>query len=145
MLPGSDHATLRHRSTVSLRVYCRHGHHRIVELLLRSKRFSVNAVDNARMSPLHLAALGGHAEVIRILLECPDINVVQFSTGLSRVVPFRFFQHAKNKDGKRAIDFCKENPNHDWQLCTELIERFLQKPVGHLSVFTALASPSSFS
>lgn len=55
----------------------RHGHHRIVDLLLRSKRFSVNAVDNAHMSPLHLAALGGHAEVIRILLDCPDINVVR--------------------------------------------------------------------
>jgi len=54
----------------------RHGHHRIVELLLRSKRFSVNAVDNSHMSPLHLAALGGRAEVIRILLDCPDINVV---------------------------------------------------------------------
>ncbi len=54
----------------------RHGHHRIVELLLRSKRFSVNAVDNSHMSPLHLAAIGGRAEVIRILLDCPDINVV---------------------------------------------------------------------
>jgi ankyrin repeat protein len=59
-----------------LGVYHRHGHHRIVELLLRSKRFSVNAVDNSHMSPLHLAALGGRAEVIRILLDCPDINVV---------------------------------------------------------------------
>ena len=55
----------------------RHGHHRIVELLLRSKRFSVNAVDNSHMSPLHLAALAGHAEVVRILLDCPDINVVR--------------------------------------------------------------------
>ena len=55
----------------------RHGHHRIVELLLRSKRFSVNAVDNSHMSPLHLAAIGGRSEVIRILLECPDINVVR--------------------------------------------------------------------
>ncbi len=57
-------------------IYCRHGHHRIVELLLRSKRFSVNAVDNSHMSPLHLAAIGGRKEVIRILLDCPDINVV---------------------------------------------------------------------
>ena len=56
--------------------FSRHGHHRIVELLLRSKRFSVNAVDNSHMSPLHLAALGGRVEVTRILLDCPDINVV---------------------------------------------------------------------
>lgn len=59
-----------------IKSYSRHGHHRIVELLLRSKRFSVNAVDNSHTSPLHLAALAGRVEVIRILLECPDINVV---------------------------------------------------------------------
>ncbi|CAF0922407.1 unnamed protein product [Rotaria sp. Silwood1] len=97
-----------------------HGHHRIVELLLRSKRFSVNAVDNSHMSPLHLAALGGRAEVVRILLDCPDINV-----------------HAKNKDGKTALDFCKQNPNRDWQLCTELIEKFLQKPLEKIKICLA--------
>ncbi|UJR36273.1 hypothetical protein I4U23_029003 [Adineta vaga] len=97
-----------------------HGHHRIVELLLRSKRFSVNAVDNAHMSPLHLAALAGRAEVIRILLECPDINV-----------------HAKNKDSKTAFDFCQQNPNHDWQLCTELIQKFLQKPLEKIKICLA--------
>ncbi|CAF0858913.1 unnamed protein product [Adineta ricciae] len=97
-----------------------HGHHRIVELLLRSKRFSVNAVDNSHMSPLHLAALAGHAEVIRILLDCPDINV-----------------HAKNKDGKTAFDFCKQNPNRDWQLCTELIQKFLQKPLEKIKICLA--------
>ncbi|CAF2386297.1 unnamed protein product [Rotaria sp. Silwood2] len=97
-----------------------HGHHRIVELLLRSKRFSVNAVDNSHMSPLHLAAVGGRAEVARILLDCPDINV-----------------HAKNKDGKTALDFCKQNPNRDWQICTELIEKFLQKPVEKIKICLA--------
>ncbi|CAF4450018.1 unnamed protein product [Rotaria socialis] len=97
-----------------------HGHHRIVELLLRSKRFSVNAVDNSRTSPLHLAALGGRVEVIRILLDCPDINV-----------------HAKNKDGKAALDFCRQNPSHDWQLCTELIEKFLQKPLEKIKICLA--------
>ncbi|CAF1162272.1 unnamed protein product [Rotaria sordida] len=97
-----------------------HGHHRIVELLLRSKRFSVNAVDNSHMSPLHLAALGGQSEVVRILLDCPDINV-----------------HAKNKDGKTALDFCQQNPNRDWQLCTELIEKFLQKPLEKIKICLA--------
>jgi len=97
-----------------------HGHHRIVDLLLRSKRFSVNAVDNAHMSPLHLAALGGHAEVIRILLDCPDINV-----------------HAKNKDGKTALDFCQQNPSRDWQMSRELIERFLQKPPEKIKICLA--------
>lgn len=48
-----------------------------MDLLLRSKRFSVNAVDNSHMSPLHLAAISGRVEVIRILLDCPDINVVR--------------------------------------------------------------------
>ncbi|CAF1311781.1 unnamed protein product [Adineta steineri] len=97
-----------------------HGHHRIVELLLRSKRFSVNAVDNSHMSPLHLAALGGRSETIRILLDCPDINV-----------------HAKNKDGKTALDFCQQNPNRDWQSCTELIEKFLQKPLEKIKICLA--------
>lgn len=97
-----------------------HGHHRIVELLLRSKRFSVNAVDNSHMSPLHLAAIGGRSEVIRILLDCPDINV-----------------YAKNKDGKTALDFCEQNPNRDWQLCTELIKQFLQKPPEKIKICLA--------
>ena len=68
-----------------LRKRSRHGHHRIVELLLRSKRFSANAVDNSHMSPLHLAAIGGRVEVIRILLDCPDINVVRLSTRITIV------------------------------------------------------------
>ena len=68
---------LFHRSNL-LSTFSRHGHHRIVELLLRSKRFSVNAADNSHMTPLHLATLGGHVEVIRTLLDCPDINVVMF-------------------------------------------------------------------
>ncbi|CAF2079834.1 unnamed protein product [Rotaria magnacalcarata] len=97
-----------------------HGHHRIVELLLRSKRFSVNAVDNSHTSPLHLAALGGRVDVVRILLDCPDINV-----------------HAKNKDGKAALDFCRQNPSHDWQLCTELIEKFLQRPLEKIKICLA--------
>jgi len=40
-----------------------------------------------------------------------------------------FLEHAKNKDGKTALDFCQQNPNPDWQSCTELIRKFLQKPV----------------
>ena len=73
MLLGRYHFS-SHQKLLSMSF--RHGHHRIVELLLRSKRFSVNAVDNSHMSPLHLAAIGGRTEVIRILLDCPDINVV---------------------------------------------------------------------
>ncbi|CAF1231796.1 unnamed protein product, partial [Didymodactylos carnosus] len=88
-----------------------HGHHRIVELLLRSKRFSPNAVENFRATPLHFAALLGRVEVVRTLLHYPDINV-----------------HAINIDGKTALDRCKLNPKPDWQLCAQLIEEFMQRP-----------------
>jgi Ankyrin repeat len=84
------------------------------------------------MTPLHLATLGGHVEVIRTLLDCPDINVVMFVRRVEAELLHRsrfFLQHAKNKDGKTALEFCQQNPNRDWQLCTELIKKFLQKPV----------------
>lgn len=68
-------------SLIEYSIRCsRYGHPRVVELLLRSKRFSVNAVDNSHMSPLHLAVINGRVEVIRILLDFPDINVVRLST-----------------------------------------------------------------
>ncbi|CAF1414333.1 unnamed protein product [Didymodactylos carnosus] len=58
------------------------GHYRIVELLLRSKRFSSNAIKNFRATPLHFAALLGRVEVVRTLLHYPDINVVRWISAL---------------------------------------------------------------
>jgi hypothetical protein len=41
----------------------------LVELLLRSKA-DWNAIDNSKLTALHLASLNGHADIVRKLLEC---------------------------------------------------------------------------
>lgn len=58
-------------------VLSRHGKVEATKLLLEKGNCNPNLLNGQLSSPLHFAARGGHAEIVQLLLQHPEIDRVQ--------------------------------------------------------------------
>ena len=58
----------------SLHLACYEGRLRVVEAMLEQQGVTAAAKDSDNRTPLHWAALGGHIELVRLLLQRPEVD-----------------------------------------------------------------------
>ena len=85
------------------------------------------------MTALHYAALQGHTNVVKVLLEHPDIDAVSLilpsSSSSGKKLQDLILKICKNHEGKTSLNMCEHNPKSDWFACSELLRNHLSSPV----------------
>lgn len=61
--------------------FCRYGKVEATRILLDKGKCNPNLLNGQLSSPLHFAAGGGHAEIVQILLNHPEIDRVSYFLG----------------------------------------------------------------
>lgn len=66
---------------VGVLLFCRYGKVEATRILLEKGKCNPNLLNGQLSSPLHFAAGGGHAEIVQILLNHPEIDRVSYFPG----------------------------------------------------------------
>ncbi len=88
-----------------------------VTMLLYKFACSPNVVDKNKMTGLHHACFFGYEDIVRILVDHPDIDLI-----------------TKDIDGKSCIDICEIVNSPSSKLCAEIIRSRLSQPSPKINI-----------
>lgn len=112
------------------------------KLLLEKGNCNPNLLNGQLSSPLHFAARGGHAEIVQLLLQHPEIDRVGNMCSCSIYTPHRTFngnkvyvfcQHIEDQQKRTPQQVCEENKQNEWEETVKLLQQASSKPVSHTS------------
>ncbi|XP_074006303.1 krev interaction trapped protein 1 isoform X2 [Numenius arquata] len=89
----------------------KYGKVEATRMLLEKGKCNPNLLNGQLSSPLHFAAGGGHAEIVQILLNHPEID-----------------RHITDQQGRSPLNVCEENKQNDWEETVKLLKEAINKP-----------------
>ncbi|XP_009951306.1 PREDICTED: krev interaction trapped protein 1 isoform X2 [Leptosomus discolor] len=89
----------------------KYGKVEATRMLLEKGKCNPNLLNGQLSSPLHFAAGGGHAEIVQILLNHPEID-----------------RHITDQQGRSPLNVCEENKQNEWEETVKLLKEAINKP-----------------
>ncbi|XP_010171239.1 krev interaction trapped protein 1 isoform X2 [Antrostomus carolinensis] len=89
----------------------KYGKVEATRMLLEKGKCNPNLLNGQLSSPLHFAAGGGHAEIVQILLNHPEID-----------------RHITDQQGRSPLNVCEENKQNEWEETAKLLKEVTNKP-----------------
>ncbi|XP_009695271.1 PREDICTED: krev interaction trapped protein 1 isoform X2 [Cariama cristata] len=89
----------------------KYGKVEATRMLLEKGKCNPNLLNGQLSSPLHFAAGGGHAEIVQILLNHPEID-----------------RHITDQQGRSPLNVCEENKQNEWEETAKLLKEAISKP-----------------
>ncbi|XP_010153599.1 PREDICTED: krev interaction trapped protein 1 isoform X2 [Eurypyga helias] len=89
----------------------KYGKVEATRMLLEKGKCNPNLLNGQLSSPLHFAAGGGHAEIVQILLNHPEID-----------------RHITDQQGRSPLNVCEENKQNEWEETAKLLKEAVNKP-----------------
>ncbi|XP_054240698.1 krev interaction trapped protein 1 isoform X2 [Indicator indicator] len=89
----------------------KYGKVEATRMLLEKGKCNPNLLNGQLSSPLHFAAGGGHAEIVQILLNHPEID-----------------RHIIDQQGRSPLNVCEENKQNEWEETAKLLKEAINKP-----------------
>uniref|UniRef100_A0A803YKP1 KRIT1 ankyrin repeat containing n=1 Tax=Meleagris gallopavo TaxID=9103 RepID=A0A803YKP1_MELGA len=89
----------------------KYGKVEATRMLLEKGKCNPNLLNGQLSSPLHFAAGGGHAEIVQILLNHPEID-----------------RHITDQQGRSPLNVCEENKQNEWEETAKLLKDAVNKP-----------------
>ncbi|XP_009866042.1 PREDICTED: krev interaction trapped protein 1 isoform X2 [Apaloderma vittatum] len=89
----------------------KYGKVEATRMLLEKGKCNPNLLNGQLSSPLHFAAGGGHAEIVQILLNHPEID-----------------RHITDQQGRSPLNVCEENKQNEWEETAKLLKEAINKP-----------------
>uniref|UniRef100_A0A8C5LDW2 KRIT1, ankyrin repeat containing n=1 Tax=Jaculus jaculus TaxID=51337 RepID=A0A8C5LDW2_JACJA len=90
----------------------KYGKVEATRILLEKGKCNPNLLNGQLSSPLHFAAGGGHADIVEILLNHPEID-----------------RHITDQQGRSPLNICEENKQNNWEEAAKLLKEAFTKPV----------------
>ncbi|KAG8508416.1 Krev interaction trapped protein 1, partial [Galemys pyrenaicus] len=87
-------------------------------ILLDKGKCNPNLLNGQLSSPLHFAAGGGHAEIVQILLNHPEID-----------------RHITDQQGRSPLNICEENKQNNWEEAAKLLKEAINKPYEKVRIY----------
>lgn len=150
---GGIEFRLVHSSLGRCFVPFRHGKVEATKVLLEKGNCNPNLLNGQLSSPLHFAARGGHAEIVQLLLQQPEIdrvgkhavhdNYIYVATlgafeqlcvcTVNALKIWMFFhfspQHIEDQQKRSPLQVCEENKQNEWEETVKLLQQANSKPV----------------
>uniref|UniRef100_H2N0Z4 KRIT1 ankyrin repeat containing n=1 Tax=Oryzias latipes TaxID=8090 RepID=H2N0Z4_ORYLA len=98
--------------------YSCHGKVEATKLLLEKGNCNPNLLNGQLSSPLHFAARGGHAQIVQLLLQHPEIDR----------------QHIEDQQKRSPLQVCEENKQNEWEQTKELLQQAASRPLQYEKV-----------
>uniref|UniRef100_A0A3B4BE21 FERM domain-containing protein n=1 Tax=Periophthalmus magnuspinnatus TaxID=409849 RepID=A0A3B4BE21_9GOBI len=96
----------------------KHGKVEATKLLLEKGNCNPNLLNGQLSSPLHFAARGGHAEIVQLLLQHPEID-----------------RHIEDQQKKTPLQVCEENKQNEWEETVKLLQQANTKPYEKVRIY----------
>uniref|UniRef100_A0A3B4XTR6 KRIT1 ankyrin repeat containing n=1 Tax=Seriola lalandi dorsalis TaxID=1841481 RepID=A0A3B4XTR6_SERLL len=96
----------------------KHGKVKATELLLEKGNCNPNLLNGQLSSPLHFAARGGHAEIVQLLLQHPEID-----------------RHIEDQQKRSPLQVCEENKQNEWEESVKLLQQASSKPYEKVRIY----------
>uniref|UniRef100_A0A3Q1JL74 FERM domain-containing protein n=1 Tax=Anabas testudineus TaxID=64144 RepID=A0A3Q1JL74_ANATE len=96
----------------------KHGKVEATKLLLDKGNCNPNMLNGQLSSPLHFAARGGHAEIVQLLLQHPEID-----------------RHIEDQQKKLPLQVCEENKQNEWEETVKLLQQASSKPYEKVRIY----------
>uniref|UniRef100_A0A667G9W1 KRIT1 ankyrin repeat containing n=1 Tax=Lynx canadensis TaxID=61383 RepID=A0A667G9W1_LYNCA len=96
----------------------KYGKVEATRILLEKGKCNPNLLNGQLSSPLHFAAGGGHAEIVQILLNHPEID-----------------RHITDQQGRSPLNICEENKQNNWEEAAKLLKEAINKPYEKVRIY----------
>ncbi|XP_078198934.1 krev interaction trapped protein 1 isoform X3 [Callithrix jacchus] len=96
----------------------KYGKVEATRILLEKGKCNPNLLNGQLSSPLHFAAGGGHAEIVQILLNHPEID-----------------RHITDQQGRSPLNICEENKQNNWEEAAKLLKEAINKPYEKFRIY----------
>uniref|UniRef100_A0A8C2WDJ4 KRIT1 ankyrin repeat containing n=1 Tax=Cyclopterus lumpus TaxID=8103 RepID=A0A8C2WDJ4_CYCLU len=96
----------------------KHGKVEATKLLLEKGNCNPNLLNGQLSSPLHFAARGGHAEIVQLLLQHPEID-----------------RHIEDQQKRSPLQVCEENKQNEWEETVKLLQQTSSKPYEKVRIY----------
>uniref|UniRef100_A0A6I8NTJ6 KRIT1 ankyrin repeat containing n=1 Tax=Ornithorhynchus anatinus TaxID=9258 RepID=A0A6I8NTJ6_ORNAN len=96
----------------------KYGKVEATRMLLDKGKCNPNLLNGQLSSPLHFAAGGGHAEIVQILLQHPEID-----------------RHISDQQGRSPLNICEESKQNEWEETAKLLKESLNKPYEKVRIY----------
>uniref|UniRef100_A0A3Q3NGN9 KRIT1 ankyrin repeat containing n=1 Tax=Labrus bergylta TaxID=56723 RepID=A0A3Q3NGN9_9LABR len=96
----------------------KHGKVEATKLLLEKGNCNPNLLNGQLSSPLHFAARGGHAEIVQLLLQHPEID-----------------RHIEDQQKRSPLQVCEENKQNEWEEAMKLLQQANTKPYEKVRIY----------
>lgn len=102
-----------------------------LKCLLNVYNCSPNVGDKNGNTCLHHACIFGFVDVVKLLINHPDIDLVIISHIIVYFYPKlnQMFKNCKNSDGKTCLNICEASNNSSSKICADLIKNRLKQAV----------------
>eukprot|EP00066_Takifugu_rubripes_P029994 XP_011619260.1 PREDICTED: krev interaction trapped protein 1-like [Takifugu rubripes] len=97
---------------------CWHGKVEATKLLLEKGNCNPNLLNGQLSSPLHFAARGGHAEIVQLLLQQPEID-----------------RHIEDQQKRTPLQMCEENKQNEWEETVKLLQQASSRPYEKVRIY----------
>ncbi|KAM6134313.1 krev interaction trapped protein 1 isoform 2-T2 [Pterocles gutturalis] len=96
----------------------KYGKVEATRMLLEKGKCNPNLLNGQLSSPLHFAAGGGHAEIVQILLNHPEID-----------------RHITDQQGRSPLNVCEENKQNEWEETAKLLKEAINRPYEKVRIY----------
>uniref|UniRef100_A0A672FY12 FERM domain-containing protein n=1 Tax=Salarias fasciatus TaxID=181472 RepID=A0A672FY12_SALFA len=96
----------------------KHGKVEATKLLLEKGNCNPNLLNGQLSSPLHFAARGGHADIVQLLLQHPEID-----------------RHIEDQQKRSPLQVCEENKQNEWEEAMKLLQQATSKPYEKVRIY----------
>uniref|UniRef100_A0A8C3WEB2 KRIT1 ankyrin repeat containing n=1 Tax=Catagonus wagneri TaxID=51154 RepID=A0A8C3WEB2_9CETA len=96
----------------------KYGKVEATRILLEKGKCNPNLLNGQLSSPLHFAAGGGHAEIVQILLNHPEVD-----------------RHITDQQGRSPLSICEENKQNNWEDAAKLLKEAINKPYEKVRIY----------
>uniref|UniRef100_A0A8C9USF6 FERM domain-containing protein n=1 Tax=Spermophilus dauricus TaxID=99837 RepID=A0A8C9USF6_SPEDA len=96
----------------------KYGKVEATRILLEKGKCNPNLLNGQLSSPLHFAAGGGHAEIVQILLNHPEVD-----------------RHITDQQGRSPLNICEENKQNNWEEAVKLLKEAINKPYEKVRIY----------
>uniref|UniRef100_A0AAY4EJQ8 FERM domain-containing protein n=1 Tax=Denticeps clupeoides TaxID=299321 RepID=A0AAY4EJQ8_9TELE len=96
----------------------KYGKVEATRLLLEKGNCNPNLLNGQLSSPLHFAASGGHAQIVQLLLQHPEID-----------------RHIEDQQKRSPLQLCEENKQNEWEEAIKALQAASNKPYEKVRIY----------